>query len=441
MKIQLLIILLSIVSEHSYSKSSFITEPTFKTKVRIQELGSEHKQSMLLVHGLGENAAKDWNPITKKLAEQFHLILIDLPGFGESVQSPSPYSPKNYAMLLSFVLDKYSKSKKAIVMGHSLGGATALRFAHEFPNKINKLILIDPAGILYRSIFIKHISHLKKEKKTSNLLSGFINKLKKTANIVTENVIEFTDTFSNVQNILLDNAKARNSLVKDKVALHTAIALIEENFTDAIDYIKIPTLILWGRDDGVSPLRVGKILHHHLSKSHLIVYDEVGHNPMAAIPEKLSSDILSWIEKQVITPNMVSLVSDRIYECDTQKDKTLTGGYSKILLQNCNDIKLVNVTTKELILDNSSAVLENVLIEGSEVGINADESVITATNLSINSKIAIKMDDSKMDLAGTQIKATIKAINPRGSNLIYWSVSRIKEPNKTEQILHSRQVY
>ena len=46
-----------------------------------------------------------------------------------------------------------------------------------------------------------------------------------------------------------------------------------------------PTLILWGSEDNVSPLRVGKILQYHLKNSHLIVYDKIGHTPMLEAPE------------------------------------------------------------------------------------------------------------------------------------------------------------
>lgn len=436
--ISLLVLLNSL---HCFAKTTIITEHTFKTKVQIKEFGIHNKQSMVLVHGLGQNAAKDWDPIRETLSKKYHLILLDLPGFGKSEKSPEFYTPTNYAKLISQVIEKFSKEEKAIVVGHSLGGAVTLRFAYDYPELIKELILIDAAGILYRSIFIKHLSQFSQKSKKRYPFMGLINKVKRGINILSQNIIEFTDKYTSLQDLFMKNEQVRASLAKDKTTFRAATALIEENFTDAINQMKVPTLIIWGDDDKVAPLRVGKLLNYRLKNSHLIILKETGHNPMAERPKKVSESILGWLNNPTIPMKKEIELQDRVYECEGKRGKFLTGSYSKIILKNCNDILLKNVIAKSLVMKNSSAFIENTIIKGTKIGIDADESVITATSLTVTADTPLKLNKSKMDLAGTYLNSNKRPLQASGKSLIYWSVSRINSSNSPNKNMHQRSVY
>ena len=437
----LLMTLIFSFSLKAFANKEFFVDKTFNTKVHIGQLGLENSKSILLVHGLGTNAAKDWDPIKLELSKKFHLILIDLPGFGLSQKSPKPYTLENYAKLLSEILKKYSKNEKTTVIGHSLGGATTLKFAHSYSQLIDKVVLIDAAGILHRSVFVKHMSRLEKDSEASYPFKGIVDKIKGVANTISEVVIETTDKYASLQKILLATPSIRAKLVKDKSILRAAISLIEEDFTDATRFLELPVLILWGEKDKVAPLRVGKLLDYHLKNSKLHIFNGIGHNPMAKVPKKVSSQIINWLENPITDEKVILSKGDKIVECKNKNNQSLQGSYKKVTLKGCNNFNIKKSHIQKLVLRNSSVNLENVTIQGSEIGIDLEESVLDATNLLIEAETALKINDSKMDLAGVEINASKKAIEHTGSSFIYWSVSRLKQARSTQKVLHQRKNY
>jgi len=100
---------------------SYFQEPIFDSKIAILQTGMQHKQSILLVHGLGQLGMKDWYSTIPFLAKKYHIIAIDLPGFGYSEKPSGRYSPTNYALILNAVVETFSKQKLNVI-GHSMGG-------------------------------------------------------------------------------------------------------------------------------------------------------------------------------------------------------------------------------------------------------------------------------------------------------------------------------
>jgi pimeloyl-ACP methyl ester carboxylesterase len=127
----------------------------FHGDMLVVQAGRTQAQTILFVHGLGAAALSDWIDTMRALARRYHVIAIDLPGYGYSASPLGKYSPRNYARVLQDVLARHAKGP-AIVVGHSMGGAVALRLASDFPTSVSKLVLVDTAGILHRTTFVKH---------------------------------------------------------------------------------------------------------------------------------------------------------------------------------------------------------------------------------------------------------------------------------------------
>ena len=95
------------------------------------------KQTLVFLHGWGVNAAI-FQPLAKQLTENYQVICLDLPGFGDQVKAfPSHYSLANVTSELSSKIPKNS-----IVVGWSLGGLVATQLALEYPEKVTKLVTI-----------------------------------------------------------------------------------------------------------------------------------------------------------------------------------------------------------------------------------------------------------------------------------------------------------
>lgn len=100
---------------------------------------------LLLLHGLGCDR-HTWDPVWKRLARRYTLVAPDLLGHGESDKPRGDYSPGGYANGMRDLLTVLGIDK-ATVVGHSFGGAVAMQFAYQFPERTERLALVGPGGM------------------------------------------------------------------------------------------------------------------------------------------------------------------------------------------------------------------------------------------------------------------------------------------------------
>ena len=236
--------------------------PATKTKVALYLAGKDHKDTVILVHGLGQAGVSDWQYQVPRLKEQYKVIGLDLPGFGDSQEGVFAPSPENYANLIKNVVDRYGTGDIHIV-GHSLGGAVALWYAGEYPNALKTLTVVDAAGILHKAALFNSWST---PRKGGGLLNRALQFAESRINRLKLKVLEQTNSISE---ILLDSAKYAFPKFQQKVAMQ----LVDADFSSVIFDIKVPTLILWGNADTIAPLRTARALQRVLPKTHLVVLD------------------------------------------------------------------------------------------------------------------------------------------------------------------------
>ena len=126
-----------------------IPEPIFGGQCYLVELGREHPERLLLIHGVGDEAGRSWDAILPELARRYHVLVPDLPGFGRSTKANRLYSPENYAAFIDWLLRR-EPEQPTIVVGHSLGGAVALAYAGRYGQNLAGLVLVDAVGVLHR---------------------------------------------------------------------------------------------------------------------------------------------------------------------------------------------------------------------------------------------------------------------------------------------------
>ena len=129
--------------------SRFIAEPIFNGKVFLSQRGNTSGPVVVFVHGLGDDASSIWDETIRRLEKDFFLVTFDLPGFGRSSRANKLYSPENYVELIDYLSNRYIGQPFHLV-GHSMGGAIALRYAAAHSGDVRTLTLVDAAGILYR---------------------------------------------------------------------------------------------------------------------------------------------------------------------------------------------------------------------------------------------------------------------------------------------------
>jgi pimeloyl-ACP methyl ester carboxylesterase len=406
----------------------FFLEPVFKSKILVVEAGREHNETVLMVHGLGQEGFRTWLKTAVALEKRYHVLMLDLPGFGYSTLPAGRFSPENYAKVLKWLVDKKAKSKVHLV-GHSMGGAIALKFGAEYPELVQNAVLADVAGILHRTAFIKHITQrfilgdfipfsVKGKTLESVLLNDALTKFITLAPDPAK-ILEKSDLLWNLATMNRPNANA-------------AFALIETDFTGELAKFIHPTTLIWGANDPVTPVRTARLLEHHLPNAQLKFIAEAEHVPMLTHPvefNQLLVDALGSAAPRAKSKSSWQWPTWKNLECRDMKAQTYTGRYNKVSIHNCEQIELRDISADELIIENSLVYIDNTEISDSNTACIMNNSIIVATNLVCNGETGLIADNSRLDFAGTIVSGTVSAADIKNESYLVLSVSRIQGPD------------
>ena len=244
-------------------------------KFHYKEKGSGDTD-ILLLHGMMGNL-EGWRYLTRQMDGDYRIISYDRPAFGLTERpdvggSSNPYSPeqqKEQALKLIKKLDM----EKPVLLGHSAGGNLALRMAIAEPDSFKALILISPG------IFTEIPPALIRELLDIDILEPIgLNIIRDIPNHI-DRLLE--ETYFKPENVSAEMISAYKRPLK---TLNWDIALWEyvkaQNDTMIrynLDKIKIPVLIIQGRQDEVVPLRDNRILAGLLPDARLVIIEDCGH--------------------------------------------------------------------------------------------------------------------------------------------------------------------
>lgn len=216
--------------------------------------------TVLLVHGLGNNAHRDWATVVPALIPLFRVIAVDLPGFGASPGFAKGYSFEGLTATLLAVLNEL-EAQRVHVVGHSLGGAVSLHFANAHPDRVDRLTLVDAAGILHKAMVVRHMAQVEIPKSGFDPLDRLLANIDRRLNErVTLRLLRGIDVSGDFSGWLVQHPSIRNALLGNRTQVDAAIGLVEYDFGPAIRDVIAPTTVLWGRDDEIAPLRTGEML-------------------------------------------------------------------------------------------------------------------------------------------------------------------------------------
>jgi pimeloyl-ACP methyl ester carboxylesterase len=236
-----------------------VTDPASGLSVQVRTGGKPGAALLVLIHGLGQQASKDWLPLLPALAEHYQLLLFDLPGFGNSARPDTALTPKKYADLVHWLVSQYSR-EPVFVVGHSLGGAIALRYSHDYPEEVQRLLLINVAGVLQTTVFARHLMLVPDQVETAPVLNKLVAGGSRIINRVSGKIQDLMAENATALQALAGSDKARELLYKDSGNINAALGLVNEDFSPMIRRINVPVWMLWGEQDPVAPLRTGLAL-------------------------------------------------------------------------------------------------------------------------------------------------------------------------------------
>ncbi|WP_062064363.1 alpha/beta fold hydrolase [Cellvibrio sp. OA-2007] len=403
-------------------RSYWLNEPEFGARIFLADTGKISAPVLLLVHGLGQNGLRDWLPIVPELEKHYRVIMIDLPGFANSPSPKAKLSPTHYANLLHFV-KPYFSHKPITVIGHSMGGAVTLRYAQRFPEDINQIALIDAAGILQRTAFVKHSATDRipvNPEAVPNALLSYAIGLQDFSNNLIEKMLRLPDPTS----VLGKSELAWGTTLQGYPNINAALSLAEESFASAIFEQTKPVFILWGSKDLVAPPRTGQLLAANLTSSNLTIIENAGHVPMASHPQEVSRWLLAnlnTLPNSILKPAPQNTSTKQNYTCDHSTGDTLRGLYARITLTDCTGVLLDGVVADELIVNDSVIEVQHSHFMAEQISLTINKSVVMMTGGTING--LVKLNQARIDFAGVNLSNSTPFTISAKSRLVL-SVSR-----------------
>ena len=394
------------------------------------ETGRQHDTTVLLVHGLGHMAHRDWRNVVGPLSRRFHVIAIDLPGFGASDALPDGYSFAGLDRVLDEVVSRFARGGRAHVVGHSLGGAVSLNFAHRHAARVDRLVLVDAAGILLMNLYalpprlaIPEVGFTPVDRLMRRMDAGF--------NGLSRSVAGRVDDRMDPSRWLERNPMVRNALLGPYTQVDAAVGLVQHDFSEAVFNVQAPTTLIWGRDDPVAPLRTGRLLAARMPQARLEVIPDTGHAPMTQRPAAFEPLLMQALTGPVEPRDAAVPAIDTFQggaQCDARLGARYTGRLGLVELRNCQDVVIRDAHLDGLVLNNSSVMLDNVAIVADGVAVDARRSHVTATNVNVSGQVGLRTDGSTLDLAGARITAEQRAVEVVNTSWIYFSISEMDAP-------------
>jgi len=399
--------------------------------IRVGQAGQAQGATVLLVHGLGSFAHRDWRYAIPALARQFRVVAVDLPGFGASESLPQGYSFAALAAVLADTLDGLA-IERAHVVGHSLGGALSLQFAHSYPQRVDRLVLVDAAGILQKVALTRYLAQVDLPRVGFAPADRFLDGLDQRINGLSGLLLNRIEGRVDLAALLGSNPSIRGALIGRYTNIDAALGLVEHDFTRSIRELATPTMLIWGRNDPIAPLRTGVLLASRLRDARLAVLDGVGHSPLTESPERFMAVLLPALAAP-LPPKFVAAIPDLRYgkvTCTNRNNAFFTGHFDSLTLQNCRNARIANARIKQLTVTSSSVALVNVIVDSSGTALHAVQSEVMATAVEFRGRVALRVEDSQLDLAGVTVRATQRGLDVRGVSRVYFSVSDLLTPER-----------
>lgn len=248
---------------------------------------------IVLIHGTG-SSLHTYNAWTDELKKNRRVIRMDIPAFG--LTGPyihkKTYSIKNYVAFVEQFLKKIGV-KKCDIAGNSLGGNIAWNYTVKNPQNIHKLILIDATGYPVEA-----------ESRPLGFTLGSLPYLNSFFGYITPKFV----IKNSLENVYADKSKITDELIDryfeltlrkgNRQAFCDRMAAESENLNiDAIKNIAQPTLILWGDQDKLSPLKNAYLFQKDIRNNKLVILKNTGHLPMEENPTESLEVLMNFLNE------------------------------------------------------------------------------------------------------------------------------------------------
>jgi pimeloyl-ACP methyl ester carboxylesterase len=248
-------------------------------------LGAGDGPVLLLIHGMA-GTCENWHEVIEPLARNHTVIAPDLPGHGVSAGGPGDYSLGNLAAGLRDLLLVLGHDRATLV-GHSLGGGIAMQFAYQFPEMVDRLVLVSSGGLglevspVLRAAALPGADlFIAATASTGQKVGGAIGRgLSAIGMKPAADVAEVARGYASLSEP--GRRKAFLATLRSVVGTEGQRVSATDRFYLAEE---VPVLIVWGARDPIIPARHGEEAHASLPGSELEIFEGAGHMPQLEQP-------------------------------------------------------------------------------------------------------------------------------------------------------------
>ncbi len=239
---------------------------------------------LICLHGAGAGAVT-WYPSIGELSKSFQVIAPDIVGYGESDKPDASYDKAFFSQWLKDFLLAL-KISKAHIVGLSQGGAIALQFAIDNPEMVDKLALIDSAGLGAKVSTGAMIGTILMNSFPSSLTNSYNSKF-----------ILHTPKKRDHNHLLysVEVLKSKGRQNAFKQGRGSAVSKIPE---ESLKQIQSETLVIWGKDDRLFGLEYGEAATKIIPNASLHIIPEAGHLPLIDQTELFNNTLLDFLIKE-----------------------------------------------------------------------------------------------------------------------------------------------
>ncbi len=260
-------------------------------KAHIRDEGRRDGAPIVLLHG--SNASlHTWEPWVRRLGDKYRIITLDFPGHGlTGTDIKEDYSLPSYVRFVDEVVNHIGLDQ-FVLGGNSMGGNVSWRYTLNFPQKVLGLILVDSSGypnnassgpVIFRLLRFAPFRWLFQKIHSRSMAEEGVRVAYNNAPVVTGKLIQ------RYVELNLRQGQRRASALRFALDRRTLSP-------PPRGAINTPTLILWGREDKLTPVSMASKFNRDLPNSTLVIYDNVGHIPNEEIPGRSARDVLAFLE-------------------------------------------------------------------------------------------------------------------------------------------------
>jgi len=265
------------IDEITYESTSRFAQVRDDLRLHYHEAGVGNDTTIVLLHGGGPGASS-WSNFAKNipvLAQRFHVLAVDQPGYGRSDKpTEHPQYFVHSASALKDLLDTLGITDRVHLLGNSLGGGAAVRFALDYPERAGRLVLMGPGGLSVNLFApdptegVKNLGRFSYEPTRENL-EAFLRIMVFDQSLITPELVE--ERFA--------SASTPESLASAKaMGKSFSSAEFEKGMLWRDAYkLRQRVLLIWGREDRVNPLDGALVALKMIPRAQLHVFGGCGH--------------------------------------------------------------------------------------------------------------------------------------------------------------------